>query len=474
MLKSNKAINQVVYFVLLSVSLSLGYFLRNNLIVVMVAILLTIAITGKYSIRHKMIYFSIFALSFVAIAGLFSVAQRTDKVVSQPNSVTPALRYVYMGLNPATQGEINGDDAWRFETQGYSKAQKNIMYRTAISQRLKQYSLPGLSRHLINKVDFMFASGSFDQDLGLLANRDGSISWFAENSFIWTNAFHGFYVLIFILLGLGCITQIRRKQDDPLMLFSVLSIVGVFSFQVLFWEVRDRYMLPMIPFVLLMSTFSLNRFCESDSVHILSGNLNSRNRKYLVPVIFFTGVISILSLMRNLNLADNQNRYMDFVKIQPFQRYAMNDDFNIKPGIGYKFPIHLTKKANLFQLPYRSYSQGFTIQLINNHSGKRYIFKNNQSEIADTFRPGMYSLVIKNNSTKPITTRMIVDTGSARLTSYSSTLSHDSLVPAYEFDAVHNRPIVSQLGIFLLIFIPYVFGCLLVICVWRKNRIANG
>ncbi|MFT9267437.1 hypothetical protein [Oenococcus sp.] len=470
-LQDSGEFKRFLFLFFLTVTLILGYFLRTNLIVIVIALFLTIFLTKRFSFKNKILFLITFAFSFLFLFSFFSTMQRANKFTPQPNAVTPALRYVYMGLNPTTQGEINGTDAWKFETQGYSKTKKNKLYRKAINERLKGYDSLGLIHHLIDKVNFMFSSGTFNQDLGLLANKNGSESWQVRHLFIWTNIFHGFYVLMFVLLSYGCFSHFRKKQDDPLFIFSILSVLGIFSFQVIFWEVRDRYMLPMIPFVLLASAFSKNDFDRSKMAQHFNNAKNSLLHKGWLALVLALGVFSCFSFLRNYNLTERIQVYTDFVQIQPFQRYAGLEDFDLPPQSRYSFPIHLKQPANLFQLPYRSYEKGFQAELIFQKNGRKYQLNNGQNRVAGRFPAGKYSLIVQNTDHDYITTRMIVNAGTANMGSASLQSRGHNLIPTYEFDRTVERPLISRKGLAGLIFGPYLLSVLLWIPSVRKRKI---
>lgn len=262
---------QVIQLVIMMFLMAVGIIVRQNSVIILIALLLTLLFVAKISRKMKLLAV-VLGLSFTLIGtvGMKSV-QKQVGYVSQPSLVTPSIRYVTMSWNPQTSGEINGPDSGMYGNLPKNERSKKIM--VVFKQRLKTLGVKGILDHLLKKETFQFALAYSNQDMAKMkVNGLVKQQWQVPTLLAYLgNLYQPFYLLM-ILSAIYVNWLILRKKKVlsdllySLVIFSDLSILGVFTFHVFLWEVRDRYALPAIPFLLLLTVIAWGIYKEQKPV----------------------------------------------------------------------------------------------------------------------------------------------------------------------------------------------------------------
>lgn len=254
-LLSTSSKQQFVYALLLAFAMAAAVTIRQNTIVILIAFLMTISILKTISIKQKGILIGVVVLFTLVFNFSLKLTQNHFNYHPQKQRVTPAIRYINMSWNPATSGEIEGNDAWRYAN--LDKTKRSALLTDELKGRLEQLGPVGIIKHVIKKTAFMFSIGFPKQDMDGLSSNLTAINATTLFAFL-TNLFQPFYLsylLLAVLALLGIMLKVKNYDDveRALSLFSSLSITGIFTFQILLWEVRDRYVLPMLPFLIILA-----------------------------------------------------------------------------------------------------------------------------------------------------------------------------------------------------------------------------
>ncbi|MFT8813737.1 MAG: hypothetical protein ABF808_08785, partial [Oenococcus sp.] len=474
-----KYLAKLTGLVIFSLLLASAVQLRNNLIIVVIAFAIT-ELCSKKKVKDKLIYLIIFIASFAIIASAAGALQNINGFRSSSSTVTPASRWVYMALNPDTQGQINGADGWKYETQGYSYSKKNDLYKRAIKRRLAKYDFLTLINHFFNKINLMFSGGWLNDTNFTQVDSRGETSWLARHIFLVSNIFRPFYVIILLLAVLAVYARLKKHDSSQLDTLSALSIVGIFSFHVFLWEAGERYSMLIIPFVLILSANSLDK-ATVRLLNFFKKNIPiiRRNRWYLIGLVL---VCCIFAYFRNLNFAQQLVLNNDVVQSQPFTRYAMKEDYNLRAGSAMNFSINLPSQATQVSFPVSNgafsdqfYAKRLKISLINLNTGKKYSNSlNHMSSINALFDPGKYRLHIQNISNQTIPTRMLINIHHANFEPILGKQTVSTIIPSFSFSKNVFRPAVNPRS-YNLLWLAMTFGImgLLMMLINESSRSDN-
>ncbi|CAH1850843.1 hypothetical protein [Convivina praedatoris] len=252
---------QIIYYIVTFGSLSLGVAIRQNLVIILIALVLTISLSKRYLPLQKLILIvSLIATCAVFILG-FRIAASHSDFHPNVNQETPTMRYVNMSWNPGTSGEIDVNDAWHWSE--LPKAERSKALSHELKHRLKELGPIGIVKHMVKKIAYMFSIGLPYQDMEdvQFTSIVKMPQWKVKKFYaVLTNLFQPLYI---VMLLFSCYTVFNNFKNNKhglysdVVFFAAVSVLGTVMFHALLWEVRDRYALPIFPFVILLSAMGI-------------------------------------------------------------------------------------------------------------------------------------------------------------------------------------------------------------------------
>lgn len=265
MLKKRKG--KYWWSVVVGVTAGIGYELKPMVIIVFIAIVV-IEILQNIKKKTDTKQWGIVLILIVSLIGTFGIYRYVNLLDKMGFEVDASQEfqiphYFMMGLNDETSGTY-----WIEDTE-YSASiptkQERAKENVRISlERIKEYGVSGLTRHLVEKT---------------LANfNDGTFSWGQEGYFydivpdgpnLFTNkilrsyyyddgTYHEAYEMLTHIIWILCMTGVtieslcllKQKEVEPELKVLCLSLVGIALFVTLF-EARARYLFTFVPMFLM-------------------------------------------------------------------------------------------------------------------------------------------------------------------------------------------------------------------------------
>ena len=181
--------------------------------------------------------------------------------------------YFLMGLNEATTGAYNSEDALFGEFQD-SRSDRIHEELTRAADRLKDRGLPGSIWFYLRKLVMTFNDGTFGWNMEIYAYEYYPDSMYSNTplaqrlrSIFWGNELNydvGGYktlcqlVWIFCLLGIPgiCLSEESMKEKSG---FLIVCFLGIFFYQMLF-EARARYLFCFLPMILPTAVCGMQQY----------------------------------------------------------------------------------------------------------------------------------------------------------------------------------------------------------------------
>ncbi|CAK1229685.1 PMT family glycosyltransferase ArnT/Agl22 [Fructobacillus cardui] len=259
---------RVAYTVFISILFAFSVTIRQNSIIILIAFILAILFNKTIDRYLKSFLLVLVILLTVVMTVVSNQIARSDGFEANADRATPAVRWINMSWNPNTSGEIDGRDSSVYDNLLKKDRAKKL--NVELRKRLEVLGIKGILHHTIKKIAFMCSFGFSNQDMdGLQINKPILQNYGQTSSFMnmLSNLFQPFYLLLLAFAGYSCWNILTKKLQlakslEFLVLFSSFSIVGICTFHIILWEVRDRYVLPIIPFFLFLSAFGIYTFFE--------------------------------------------------------------------------------------------------------------------------------------------------------------------------------------------------------------------
>ncbi|MCK8616840.1 hypothetical protein LNP00_00445 [Fructobacillus sp. M158] len=255
---------KVFYTILTFGLILLAFYLRQNAVIILIGLLLTGIFNINWTNRFKF-FFVITGLIFTL--GSLTISNKIQKhegYVPNKEIANPTISWVTMSWNPTSSGEVIPGESFPYKELN-SKDRSNQLKSDLIS-RLKTLGPFGIVKHAYKKVVYMFSVADVNQDFhGFQISTSLIGSQYKSSVFLnWIgNLFQPIYIIIlsFALYGVFALLKNFTRAhsiEKNVLLLSCFSILGIFAFHILFWEVRDRYSLPLTPFLLMMSAYGVS------------------------------------------------------------------------------------------------------------------------------------------------------------------------------------------------------------------------
>ncbi|CAK1248627.1 hypothetical protein [Fructobacillus evanidus] len=463
----------------LMLMLGIAVTIRQNSVIILIALLLTILFSKQFNFKLKsgLIILGVFFSLLGTVS--FHHFQKVEGFQSKPTMVTPSVRYVNMSWNPHTAGQIDGPDSFLYSN--FPKKERAKLITDELKHRIKELGVLGVPKHAIKKIAFMFSLAYSNEDMGGLQINRPLLKYEWESTpfleFIG-NLFQPIYILLLALAMLAVINVLKnRKTIDPrilnLTIFSAFSIVGIFTFHILLWEVRDRYALPMLPFLLLLAAIGMQ---------LLFGLLKKRQETVQLVTnkfVLLSLVLLMASFLVSFSRANDKVGRDGFVYNSGFALYTENGDelvsipgkttvetgtFNLKsPSNNLNIDFSKLSKEQLDQLR-------VTLIRTDQHQSWTLNLKQSWSSYPGQYPVGNYRLKIENISTYPVKTDVLQNLETTNLQGPSVKMNQKNvkgLNAIFSFTDHHDTTWINR---YVYIFLHLIFVALLLIALAIKRR----
>lgn len=412
-LKKTKMLNAL----LMAFAFALAVTLRQNSIIILMAFVFMLILSRSFTVKAKSLMIGL-TIAFTLIGSMIAGGvQKNQGFVNHPSQVTPAVRYVNMSWNPNTSGQIDGPDSFLFAELPKKERTKKI--NSELKHRIKVLGITGIPLHITKKIAFMFSIGFPYQDLGgtyvksPILQREWQTGPFFD---ILGNLFQPLYLFVLGMAGYALYTGVRRKNDYSnternLVVFSAFSILGVFTFHILLWEVRDRYALPMIPFILLLAVFGITRLAKNvNQTDKFKAVLTKKNVLTIVAILllagsFITGLSRFSKTVNHPGIVYKSGFSLYTEGQQELKKFEANSQYESAPfkldstATNFTFDLARAKKSDLKNLE---------IVLVNTDNGRKWSIPVSKNVNVNTeFPSGSYKLIVNNTSNHDIDSGML-------------------------------------------------------------------
>lgn len=339
-IRPSSQVNQLIFFSVATVSLGIGCLIKTNVAIIFFAFILTSILTCLNSQKrvnrwqYLSIRLGIITIVLVSIFFLNSSMKRANGFENNLQREIPSTAWIYMSLNPNSDGQTN-TDLYQFGNIK-SMTERKIQVRHGIKERIMDLGPSGLINHFWRKFLFMFSTGVMNSDDGgLQALPHNKISeHLSQIVFLLANVTQVAYILI--LFGFSSFSihlKCKHVLCDKTM-FATLSILGIMTFHVLFWESEGRYAFIILMFLIILGAIGLSDIFEEQKKHALKGIENNKKIKVLI-----IGVIALVAISTS----------------QPLTRVQINEEIPVAQQVGFPYAL----KTPLFVKAGRTTRQEF-------------------------------------------------------------------------------------------------------------------
>lgn len=327
--------------------LSFGVLIKPNMIVIMIAFF---GLLGYGWLKQKVTLKTMLILGLACVLALGGgtlvtrTAAKQAGYQSDPNVALPFTSWIAMSWNPATNGEYNFQDAYQ-ERLMPTKQQKAHRAKQLIQKRVSRLGATGVVKHLVKKSDAFLSTGTFGSFL--LTNQwQKAPHWFlvsrdAINARL-TVASQVFYIGLLIVALFFFTTPARFWENG----FLSLSLLGLMSFHIIFWEVEPRYALPLLPLFLLWGALGAQQVPVSAGSH-----------HWALPRWALPAATAVCLVLFGLGLSRFQSTsHLRIVSEQANGKYYNDSRYPLRPGHSVSSRIRVTvpSSAVVLQLTKRS------------------------------------------------------------------------------------------------------------------------
>lgn len=244
--------NSFFYLILLGITLFIGIKIKMTVMIVFIAILIEQFILRNN--KKTSLLYSIPTIICIICVLLFSyLIEPQILYIKEGNTPKiPIEHWIMMGLQG--KGGYNEEDL-QYTLSFPTYDEKKKADQEKIRQRLKQYDFVTFLLHLNEKIKYTWTDGTY---FSINKIRNGVIQ---ENGFNQTiikdENFYKYFpqtthiaTMILILIYACSIIKTGKFANDKDKTMT-LSIIGIFFF-LLIWETRSRYIVTMLPFLLIL------------------------------------------------------------------------------------------------------------------------------------------------------------------------------------------------------------------------------
>ncbi|AZZ60602.1 hypothetical protein DSM07_04350 [Oenococcus sp. UCMA 16435] len=243
--------------VALGLELWLGFWIKGNNAILLIALLLVMIIEHKFGWRQTI-------LSIIVITAIFTGSQMLSKPIEKAYGYQepvakkmPLLTWTMIGWNDKTQGSSSHTDTAMIQQQATYK-QKQQLAIQQIKQRIKSLGLKGTIYYLIHKFNLMWSHGDLDatETLNQAQTYPKIFQYLYGSRKALLSSWDQMIYLILLASNLFFSYSLIKKRVhiDPTLSFSYLAILGIAVFHLIFWEAEARYVYTILPLLLLLAS----------------------------------------------------------------------------------------------------------------------------------------------------------------------------------------------------------------------------
>lgn len=256
-----------LYLVLLGVIGSVGYHLKPQvgIILIAAAILLLIEIMCKRQERkEKSLYLVVVLMVFVLTGTIPKAIGNAFEIPIDKNREFGTTHFIMMGLNPETRGVYSQADCDYSHSFGNTASRKEGEL-SVIKERLVEYGVGGYLKLLNEKLLTTYGDGTFAWGMEgafwkeIPPQKNDGISKVARSFYYNSGEFYGVFLTYMQCFWLALLLlQIFTNTIKPQGIISTikLSLIGLTIFELLF-ESRARYLYIYSPLYIFMAVYGL-------------------------------------------------------------------------------------------------------------------------------------------------------------------------------------------------------------------------
>ncbi|MCI8375999.1 MAG: hypothetical protein HFI29_11280 [Lachnospiraceae bacterium] len=244
------------FLILTALVLALGYKVKGSLGVILIALLIHIWLQKGKALEHTK-QSLLLLVPFLLLVGFLTVVPGQMSFMDTSEAEKhefPLEHWIALGIQGS--GGYNGDIYW-MTASVEGKAEKAVVDRRFIQEKLEEYGFAGMCSHLKEKVLFTWGDGVYFAPEKLYRDPlkesplHAWVLYYGENyakTYRYCSAIH-----LLLLLGilLSVIRNLLDKKSRREIVAMQLAVFGLFLF-LLIWETRSRYLVNFVPvFVLL-------------------------------------------------------------------------------------------------------------------------------------------------------------------------------------------------------------------------------
>lgn len=397
--------------------ITFAFMMKANMIVLAIALIMSLCFDPIKAKQHwiKIISLSVVLLVVMGISIPVGHHLAYHYGFNKNNQeALPATSWIYMSLNSQTNGLYNSGDAYK--QMNINNVQKRKTFeKNGIVSRIKQKGLRGMSALWRRKARVFLANGNVDC-MRLTSQWEKAPHWFiAHISGIqfWIGNTLQFLYLTSLIGALLLFIPQQNKKKNWHFLTPALFIIGLSIFHVVFWEVEERYALPIMLPIMLFGMSGWSRLPQLT----FSRHFQKIGSFVIIPVLI--GIIyysEVNQLTRpstqyvNTNIQSRGLYYEPFaIKIKPGQTIttkikipSKSTQLNLIPVNPQQYQLYqITKKPMDWTTP-ANYAGGLVTVTIK-HNGKTIAHLSNVTPINteeinfnNAVKNGIITVSIKN------------------------------------------------------------------------------
>lgn len=318
----------VIMYLLSGIILAIGFKIRVVVAILLIAIILGIVL--KENINKK-VFIKILNIIIGFIIGLllFKLAMMPFKINVDKQKEIPITHWIMMSLNEETNGEFSSKDYdYTRSIEGYKeKEEANI---EKIKSRLQNLGINGWLKLSLKKIQVNWSNGDYDyiDKLKNVEEINSLYNYVSGNK----KVFILYYLQILkitsmTIIAIIIINEIKKKKNDYSVI--LISLFGAFLFY-LIWEVRARYSLSFLPWIILIFGMGITQVEKLLDLNILT----YRNKKINIEILKKILIILIIALsivLLTINYKSytiDEKQFFDMRVVQTIQ--SKNDNKKIK------------------------------------------------------------------------------------------------------------------------------------------------
>nr|WP_319488727.1 hypothetical protein [uncultured Caproiciproducens sp.] len=274
-----------VYLFLVGFLSVIGYYIKPYTLIVLISILIYLFVRSINSLKR----FGFFVLALlIAVTGVSASYFLYNVTVKDPYSNVldysqslPMSYYFMMGLNTAVSGgtgkTLYGAYSDKDNLFVYSLPTQQTKQTETLKEamrRIHAYTPTGYARFLSNKANWVFSDGTFwvegeGYDVDAPSVSTSAFSQWVQSYFRFYGAnyfsFATFAQAIWVILLFLLICPLFNNSNDfKKSLVNVLriAVLGFLLYQMLF-EARSRYIIAVLPVIIILSTSGFSNFHEN-------------------------------------------------------------------------------------------------------------------------------------------------------------------------------------------------------------------